>query len=150
MQSDKQEAKWRDQFKKIGREAVRDKLHAGVYWRTRQGAVAERWLREQEAAEDSANKWVRAATIAGVGVKLCACVEVMHLAESKFLRHAAFKALVEKKSYTGPVSVFGRDYQGNYAPLIDVCQTFDQLRCEVSAGPLEATWMRRTDRDFCS
>jgi methyl-accepting chemotaxis protein len=42
----------------------------------------------------------------------------MHLAESKFLRHAAFKALVEKKSYTGPVSVFGRDYQGNYAPLI--------------------------------
>ena len=40
MQSDKQEAKWRDQFKKLGREAVRDKLHAGVYWRTRQGAVA--------------------------------------------------------------------------------------------------------------
>jgi methyl-accepting chemotaxis protein len=31
---------------------------------------------------------------------------------------AAYKALVEKKSYTGPVSVFGRDYQGNYAPLI--------------------------------
>ena len=30
----------------------------------------------------------------------------------------AYKALVEKKSYTGPVSVFGRDYQGNYAPLI--------------------------------
>jgi hypothetical protein len=25
---------------------------------------------------------------------------------------------VEKKSYTGPVSVFGRNYQGNYAPLI--------------------------------
>jgi hypothetical protein len=31
---------------------------------------------------------------------------------------AAYKALVEKKSYTGPVSVFGRNYQGNYAPLI--------------------------------
>jgi methyl-accepting chemotaxis protein len=31
---------------------------------------------------------------------------------------AAYKALVEKKSYSGPVSVFGRDYQGNYAPLI--------------------------------
>ena len=58
MQSDKQEAKWRDQFKKLGRDAVRDKLHAGGYWRTRQSAVAERWLREQEAAEDSANKWV--------------------------------------------------------------------------------------------
>jgi hypothetical protein len=57
MQSDKQEAKWRDQFKKLGREAVRDKLHAGVYWRTRQGTAAERWLREQEAAEDSANMW---------------------------------------------------------------------------------------------
>jgi hypothetical protein len=31
---------------------------------------------------------------------------------------AAYKALVEKKSYTGPVSVFGRDYQASYAPLI--------------------------------
>lgn len=66
MQSDKHEAKWRDQFKKIGREAVRDKLHAGVYWRTRQGAAAVRWLREQEAAEDSANNWVRVAIIVGV------------------------------------------------------------------------------------
>ena len=74
MQSDKQEAKWRDQFKTIGREAVPDKLHAGVYWRTRQGAVAERWLREQEAAEDSANKWVRAATIAGVVIALFSLV----------------------------------------------------------------------------
>ena len=70
MQLDKQEAKWRDQFKTLGREAVRDKLHAGVYWRTRQSAVAERWLREQEAAEDSANKWVHAATIAGVVIAL--------------------------------------------------------------------------------
>ena len=30
---------------------------------------------------------------------------------------AAYKALVEKHSYTGPVTVFGRDYQGDYAPL---------------------------------
>ena len=30
----------------------------------------------------------------------------------------AYKALVEKHSYTGPVTVFGRSYQGNYAPLI--------------------------------
>jgi methyl-accepting chemotaxis protein len=30
----------------------------------------------------------------------------------------AYKALVEKKSYTGPVTVFGKDYQGNYAPLM--------------------------------
>jgi methyl-accepting chemotaxis protein-2 (aspartate sensor receptor) len=32
---------------------------------------------------------------------------------------AAFKALVEKHSYTGPVTVFGRDYQANYAPLMN-------------------------------
>ena len=31
---------------------------------------------------------------------------------------AAYKALVEKHSYTGPVTVFGRDYQADYAPLI--------------------------------
>ena len=31
---------------------------------------------------------------------------------------AAYKALVEKKSYSGPVSVFGRDYHGHYAPLV--------------------------------
>ena len=31
---------------------------------------------------------------------------------------AAYKALVEKHSYTGPMTVFGRDYQANYAPLI--------------------------------
>ena len=30
----------------------------------------------------------------------------------------AYKALVEKRSYTGPATVFGRDYQANYAPLI--------------------------------
>jgi methyl-accepting chemotaxis protein len=31
---------------------------------------------------------------------------------------AAYKALVEKRSYTGPVTTFGRNYQANYAPLI--------------------------------
>ena len=31
---------------------------------------------------------------------------------------AAYKALVEKHSYTGLATVFGRDYQANYAPLI--------------------------------
>ena len=31
---------------------------------------------------------------------------------------AAYKALVEKKSYTGPAIAFGKNYQGNYAPLI--------------------------------
>ena len=32
---------------------------------------------------------------------------------------AAYKALTEKHSHTGPATVFGRDYDGNYAPLID-------------------------------
>ena len=31
---------------------------------------------------------------------------------------AAYKALVEKRSYTGPATILGRDYQANYAPLI--------------------------------
>jgi methyl-accepting chemotaxis protein len=31
---------------------------------------------------------------------------------------AAYKALVEKHSYTGPMTIFGRDYQAYYAPLI--------------------------------
>ncbi len=31
---------------------------------------------------------------------------------------AAYKALVQKRSYTGPHTVFGRDYQANFAPLI--------------------------------
>jgi len=30
----------------------------------------------------------------------------------------AYKALMEKRSYTGPVTMFGHDYQGNYAPLV--------------------------------
>ena len=30
----------------------------------------------------------------------------------------AYKALVEKHSYTGPMTLFGRDYQVNYAPLM--------------------------------
>jgi len=29
----------------------------------------------------------------------------------------AYKALTEKHSFTGPVTVFGKNYQGNYAPL---------------------------------
>ena len=31
---------------------------------------------------------------------------------------AAYKALIEKHSYTGPATVFGQDYDANYAPLI--------------------------------
>ncbi len=31
---------------------------------------------------------------------------------------AAYKALVEKRSYTGPSTLFGQDYNSNYAPLI--------------------------------
>ena len=30
----------------------------------------------------------------------------------------AYKALTDKRSYTGPATVFGQDYQSNYAPLI--------------------------------
>ena len=29
----------------------------------------------------------------------------------------AYKALMEKHSFTGPVTMFGHDYQANYAPL---------------------------------
>jgi hypothetical protein len=32
---------------------------------------------------------------------------------------AAYKALVEKHSYTGPATVFGKDYDANYAPLVN-------------------------------
>jgi methyl-accepting chemotaxis protein-2 (aspartate sensor receptor) len=31
---------------------------------------------------------------------------------------AAYKALAEKHSYTGPATVFGKNYQANYAPLM--------------------------------
>ena len=31
---------------------------------------------------------------------------------------AAYKALIEKRSYTGPSTVFGQNYDSNYAPLI--------------------------------
>ena len=31
---------------------------------------------------------------------------------------AAYKALIEKKSYTGPATVLGKNCQANYAPLI--------------------------------
>jgi methyl-accepting chemotaxis protein len=30
---------------------------------------------------------------------------------------SAYKALVEKRSYTGPVTLFGHDYKADYAPL---------------------------------
>ena len=30
----------------------------------------------------------------------------------------AYKALTEKHAYTGPATVFGQNYQANYAPLI--------------------------------
>ena len=30
----------------------------------------------------------------------------------------AYKALAAKKSYTGSVTVFGKNYQANYAPLM--------------------------------
>ena len=30
----------------------------------------------------------------------------------------AYKALTEKHSYTGPMALFGKNYQANYAPLI--------------------------------
>ena len=33
-------------------------------------------------------------------------------------KSAAYKALVQKHSYTGPATIFGEDYQANYAPLI--------------------------------
>ena len=31
---------------------------------------------------------------------------------------AAYKALMEKRSYTGPATVFGQNYDANYAPLV--------------------------------
>lgn len=31
----------------------------------------------------------------------------------------AYKALIAKHSYTGPATVFGREFQANYAPLTD-------------------------------
>ena len=73
------DAKWRDQFKKTGREGVRQKLHAGVYWRSRHDAAAAQWLREQEAAEDSANKRVRVATIAGAVISVAGVVVALIL-----------------------------------------------------------------------
>ena len=33
-------------------------------------------------------------------------------------RLAPYKALIEKRSYTGPATVFGHDYESDYAPLI--------------------------------
>ena len=31
---------------------------------------------------------------------------------------AAYKALSQKQSYTGPATLFGQDYEANYAPLV--------------------------------
>ena len=31
---------------------------------------------------------------------------------------AAYKALSQKQSYTGPTTLFGQDYEANYAPLV--------------------------------
>ena len=31
---------------------------------------------------------------------------------------AAYKALSQKKSYSGPATIFGQDYDANYAPLM--------------------------------
>ena len=31
---------------------------------------------------------------------------------------AAYKALIDKRSYTGPATVFGQNYESSYAPLI--------------------------------
>jgi methyl-accepting chemotaxis protein len=31
---------------------------------------------------------------------------------------AAWKALSQKQSYTGPATLFGQDYEANYAPLV--------------------------------
>jgi hypothetical protein len=32
---------------------------------------------------------------------------------------SAYKALVKKRSYTGPATILGQDYKANYAPLTD-------------------------------
>ena len=37
----------------------------------------------------------------------------------------AYKALIEKHSYTGPATLFGRDFQANYAPLTDEFREID-------------------------
>ncbi len=31
----------------------------------------------------------------------------------------AYKALIQKRSYTGDATLFGREYEANYAPLTD-------------------------------
>ena len=31
---------------------------------------------------------------------------------------AAYKALIEKRCFTGPAKIFGQDYETNYAPLV--------------------------------
>jgi hypothetical protein len=34
------------------------------------------------------------------------------------LNSAAYKALSQKQSYTGPATLFGHDYDANYAPMV--------------------------------
>jgi len=60
-----QETKWRRQFDELGREAVRRNFEAGVYWRTRHGEVAKRWLRDQERGAENWAKWEVALAIFG-------------------------------------------------------------------------------------
>ncbi len=62
--SDKEEAEWRAEFKRLGREAVRHKLHVGGFGLTRQGETAERWLWEQEVAAERRKKWIFAVIVA--------------------------------------------------------------------------------------
>ena len=44
--------KLRREFKRLGREAVWEKLHAGAYGVRSRADLAKEWLREQEAAEE--------------------------------------------------------------------------------------------------
>ena len=32
---------------------------------------------------------------------------------------SAYKALAEKRAYSGPMTIFGQDYEGHYAPVTD-------------------------------
>jgi hypothetical protein len=45
--------------------------------------------------------------------------EGQSVADTKLDRDsAAYKALIERRSYTGPATLFGRDFESNYAPLV--------------------------------
>jgi hypothetical protein len=46
--------------------------------------------------------------------------EAKSVANTKLDRDsAAYKALAEKRSYSGATTLFGQDYEGHYAPLTD-------------------------------